>query len=306
MKPLKAHMGGLYLQAGTSLLCSLALISGAYAQAPAPIADTASAPVTASQPAAAEVPSPLSTPAEQPFRQSLFFSADQLRNLNYAVNVYRKNFQGKTDVDEFDEEDFLSKLSNIKEEQQVTRFYQYPQFYLESIVYHAQDNWIVWVNGQKITQSSPTEHADLQVESISRDAVVFLWRPTDSQKVYDAWVKADHTDMVKVMGRGSAVKFSLRPNQTFSSYVMRVLEGKVKPVTTDTQAVMTEPANPPEDAAPDALQGKTPSGEPASETSSDQGLPGLIGAYRRLGDTSGAAEEKPATPAIASPEAPSR
>ncbi len=270
-----------------------------------------------SQPAPANSPTPTSSPpagaasvAEQSpqavaapaITRSLFFSPEQLRNLNYAINVYRRNFQGKAITDEFDEEDFLSKLSNIKQTPETTRYFQYPQFYLESLVYHAEDNWIVWVNGQKITQATPSEHSDLKVEAINQDSVQLIWRPADSQKVMEIWKNVPRGEDVKVMGNGAAVRFSLRPNQTFSSYVMRVLEGKVKPVTVDTQVNLI----PPESANEQDADSNPPEGDPSAsdESSSGQGLGGLIGAYRRLGDTSGTEEKPAAPPAASAPAAP--
>ncbi|MCE2927065.1 MAG: hypothetical protein LW823_05440 [Rickettsiales bacterium] len=282
------------LSAVVGLLCGIA--ANAFAQTnPVLTNATATGPAsipapTVGAPAETVAPDGVEPATQQPNLRSLFFTPEQIKNINYAVNIYRKNARGGSSSDDFDEEDFLSRLTSIKQTPQTNRYYQYPQFFLESLVYHAADNWIVWVNGQKITQATPVENTDLVVESINQDYVSLLWRPASMDKVIETWDKSANP-RVTVNKRAGKVQFSLRPNQTFSSYVMDILEGKVKPVTADTHAITI-----PEEQQPEA-EGEAEQFPAADEAdannTNNQGLGGLIGAYQRLGDPSNNAVTEP-------------
>ncbi|MDX2112869.1 MAG: hypothetical protein SFW63_03955 [Alphaproteobacteria bacterium] len=219
------------------------------------------------------------TPRVRRGYNSLFFSPEQMRNIGYAINFYRKNAQGRMDVDEFDEEDFLSRLSGMRQTAQTNRYYEYPQFFLESLVYHESDNWVIWINGQKITQVADNDNSDLKVMSIDTDKVVLQWKPGDMEMVNDVWRTKRSSDII-VNQRAGTVQFTLRPNQTFSSYAMEVLEGKVKPVTIDTHRMMPaaeslpveDESLPPQEEGAPAVQG------------AGEGLPGLINSYQQLAD----------------------
>src|SRR5690606_7030051 len=111
-------------------------------------------------------------------------------------------------------------------------YYSYPQFFLESLVYHGPENWIIWVNGQKINQDTPKDNADIKVLAIDEDKVRLQWKPISMEKVNEVLAHSPNEE-IEINNLHGTVDFTLRPNQTFSSYVMRVLEGKVLPVTID-------------------------------------------------------------------------
>src|SRR5262249_23080314 len=85
---------------------------------------------------------------------------------------------------------------------------------------------------------------------------------------------------VNVDSAQGIVSFTLRPNQTFSSYAMRVLEGRVKPVTIehpDSAAANPLPPGAAETAAPkNALPVADSKPEPK------EGLSGLINRYEQM------------------------
>ena len=245
-----------------ALFCTFFALSGIAHAQDAPSPDNAATPVT-------------SEPLEI---RSLFFSPEETADIRYAMNIYKKNSSGRRDDNDFDEEDFLNRLTGIRKAQETNRYYKYPQFFLESLVYHAADNWIIWVNGQKLTQDSPMENTDLSVMDINEDMVRLKWKPVSMQKVNETWEQMEN-DNVEVYKRRGEVIFTLKVNQTFSSYVMNILEGKVQPVTVDTHNIsLEEPIRAP-DSSPAELD------NPFMQEGEDPrtGLGGLIDAYSKLG-----------------------
>lgn len=218
--------------------------------------------------------------------KSLFFTQAEITDIHLAINTYLKN-SGRGGDFTFDEEAFLNRLGRMKGSGATTaqsaRFYTYPQFFLDSIVYDSPESWIIWVNGVKITQDTPKENSDIQVVAIDQDKVKLEWAPAVMDKVTEVWnqVPNDEIDVDTLRGR---VSFTLRPNQTFSSYVMKVLEGRVLPVTVDTTLIRKNPVTSTEEIPvppPPASAPATAEPPPASK-GSDEGLSGLINSYKNM------------------------
>lgn len=216
--------------------------------------------------------------------KSLFFTQAEITDIHLAINTYLKN-SGRGGDFTFDEEAFLNRLGRLKGSGNATqsaRFYTYPQFFLDSIVYDAPESWIIWLNGVKITQDTPRENSDIQVVAIDKDKVTLEWVPIAMDKVSEVWnqVPNDEIDVDTLRGK---VSFTLRPNQTFSSYVMKVLEGRVLPVTVDTTLIKKSPAADTEamPAPPPALPPAEAEKQPVPQ-GSGEGLSGLINSYKNM------------------------
>lgn len=255
-------------------------------------------PKVISAAAADPVAVPISTPA-MPTEEidSLFYSPEEVADIRLAINTYLKHI-GRGGDPNFDEDEFLQRLGRLKKVSTGSRFYTYPQFYLSSIVYHAADDWVIWINGDKITQATSPEHSDVHVTRITADEVDFEWLPPAMDKVTQVWRQYPN-DEVKVDLLRGKVWFTLKPNQTFSSYVMRIVEGKVTPVAVDN-AKLNDALLAAEKAAADAQkkkeeeekilpeESKNPEPVPvAPPPSSEQpkrkeGLGGLIDSYKSI------------------------
>jgi hypothetical protein len=167
---------------------------------------------------------------------SLLFSSTEMSEIRLAINTYIKNMLAHQN-ESIDEEDFLNQLTGIKknkETSQAAKYYTYPQFFLQSIVYHSPQDWSIWINNRKITPNGLQDPENIRVIGIDRDKADIEWRPAVMEKVNRAWDNSS-TSAISVDKKNGIVTFSLRPNQTFSSYVMRVVEGKVLPVTEGNQ-----------------------------------------------------------------------
>jgi hypothetical protein len=167
--------------------------------------------------------------------KSVFYTESEIKDIHLAVNTYLKNIGRGGDLT-FDEEAFLSRLGGLKNtvsnQKGQSRFFTYPQFFLNSLVYYAADNWIVWVNGEKITQATPKESNNIRVNNITPESVTLEWFPLEMERVTEIWRSFPNDKVTVDMQRGQVI-FNIKPNQTFSSYTMTVLEGKVLPVTVD-------------------------------------------------------------------------
>lgn len=161
--------------------------------------------------------------------KSLFFTAQEMASIRKAVGVYTRIISGEGSG----ALDFLKRLQGNDKPKETMRYFIYPQFFLASLVYHSQDDWSVYINNQKLTNREPEGSQGISVKSIDKDKVTLQWIPADLQKVEDVWTITPNKE-VRVDLRRGKVTFTLRPNQTFSSYVMRVLEGKVMPMVLDT------------------------------------------------------------------------
>lgn len=228
--------------------------------------------------------------------KSLFYSQAEISDIHLAVNTYLKHVSNN-DALSFDEESFLNRLGGLKRASNAqSRYFTYPQFFLDSMVYHSAENWIVWVNGRKLANDTPKDGTNIQVAAVTPEMVTLEWFPSQMDRVLEIWNQLENPAVqsqgVQVDVAKAKVTFSLKPNQTFSSYTMNVLEGKALPVTVDIaalgnlqgsrvsldgQSVNNETAVP---AAADKDDDKTATPQKAQE--SKEGLGGLIRSYQNM------------------------
>lgn len=107
--------------------------------------------------------------------------------------------------------------------------YTYPQFYLTSIVYHAPDQWAVWINHRKITAQKQAVIPNLTIASINKDRVVLAYDFSSDPKIKPTSDSADPRININFEKRN--VQATLETNQTFSLYSWQVFEGHVPTVT---------------------------------------------------------------------------
>jgi hypothetical protein len=195
--------------------------------------------------------------------KSLFYTPEEITAIRLAANSYRKRGGNTAD------DDLLDKLTEDKTA--APQVYIYPQFFLESVVYHSPKDWVIWLNNDKITQDTPKANAEISVEAIDENKVVLKWHPSivDKDRIMDVWKRTSNTETL-VDPMDNTVQFVLHTNQTFSSYVMRVLEGKVLPVAIDLN----------QEPMLDEGEGETVTESPQQRQ--PKGLPGLIEAYTHL------------------------
>ena len=203
------------------------------------------------------------TPKEIPL-QSLFFSDVEIAKIHEAMSMYLRG-QGQNANLILDEDDYFNKASEAKQQDTQGRYYTYPQFFLESLVFHSDIDWSVWINGQKISHDSEDAGDKLKVRAIDKDKVDLEWAPSDMAQVIMTAEKWPNEE-VTIDRLNGTVLFTLKPNQTFSSYVLRVLEGKVLPVIIDSQPAAAA-------SLPQSEPAATPGTEVLSPTQTDEPIP---------------------------------
>lgn len=152
------------------------------------------------------------------------------------------------------------------------KIYTYPQFFLESLVYYPGGKWTLWINGGRFTQDAPKADT-LEIQSVSQKEAVILWRPAANERL--KWSPAQDGRVI-LDAAEHTIRFTLQPNQTFSSYSMRVLEGKVQPAEVDI-TVPGVSAKPSISSLPSPVSGPPNRPGPGGEAT---GLESLINRYQ--------------------------
>lgn len=111
-----------------------------------------------------------------------------------------------------------------------------PNFYLNSIIYFAPDDWVVWMNEEKITPEN--NNSAVKAVSVSTSSVIFVWNNTHLDSLVPDWknklhdigeskYSSDDSNIVVDSKTGNA-SFILHPNQTMISKNMEIVEGDIR------------------------------------------------------------------------------
>jgi len=268
----------------------------------APVVDTG-LPAVPEQPAPTTVAPPPSVDMSEPFSYgefpySLMYSPNQIENMKRVLKTYetKRRLPGAADIEVVEEE--RPQLVITPEPD------AYPVFTLASVVYHARNDWSVWISGMRITPK--TNDQTLKVVGIGPDLVRFVWKPEyimamKRRAEADMFAKTDPVkhkltkpNTVVLDTQADQVMFTLKPNQTFAPGYMATFEGRVaaptlekiaEPVTAEGGADM--PALVGEDAPTD---GTVPA-EVQRDSLPDSATTGLAGdaiqrMYQKAGGSS--------------------
>jgi len=216
--------------------------------------------------------------------KSLFFTQEEMAAIHHAIAIYAKYAIRQHNTHEG--EDFLKQLEgkgNAASAGPPKKYYTYPQFFLASLAYHSPGDWSVQINQERITsETKPEASGGLRVLKIDKDKVSLEWKPDDADiDKINALTNKVPGKLVDIDRANGIITFTLHANQTFSSYAMQVLEGKVQPVMVENAMAGNTIAMPDpiaEKAAP--VSPENPVTPPASN---QNGLKGLINNYNNLG-----------------------
>lgn len=260
--------------------------------APTPMPNPGAVPA-ASTTTPVATPSP-TTPEQAPEMErllsykSVMYSKEELEQLAIIIDAVKNNqpLPGQEEVS--------ARTESGQPMPTQAEYYYFPQFYLKSIAYYSADNWVVWVNDNKITSVKPDAVEGLKVTQISPEQVEFQY----------AFLPDDHMDFstepederITINPFNRSATFLLNPNQTFSSYNWKIFEGKVKQARQNLNA---KPQQPSVAGGPSGLSDVFPSNPPAPQLPSPSGMPknantpasgtgigGLINRYKNMGISS--------------------
>lgn len=103
------------------------------------------------------------------------------------------------------------------------------QIYLDAILYESKENWITWINGNKITPKTNLSENSIYIESIDKESVTIKWKMglskfkalTDKKSADPAIYKMNQvTNQIEV-------DLTLKTNQTYSLTDNEVTEGRI-------------------------------------------------------------------------------
>lgn len=116
--------------------------------------------------------------------------------------------------------------------------YTSPSYFLNTLLYLSSENWAVWLNGKKYTHTLPD--GDITILSVFENRVTISWKgPAPLDILSPKWKTtltartengnyASDDGRITVNPKENSVTFTLKPNQSFSLYAMRIVEGRVR------------------------------------------------------------------------------
>lgn len=169
---------------------------------------------------------------------SLFINKKELAKIQAAIDAYLRSRSQSEKRAEDRAKDFLNKLGeNVEDVPKAPTKpvpFTYPQFYLAQISYQNDNDWVVWVNGKKFGAHLENTDSWIRFVDVNKEYVVIEWQPQNMKLVNTSWTLSPVNDAddnnISINNALDIVTFTLRQNQTFSSYAMQVVEGKLQPM----------------------------------------------------------------------------
>jgi hypothetical protein len=236
---------------------------------------------------------------------SLMFEDDEARNLLaiYRAFQIRKMQQAgqQTPDDEGLQVNADDIIKGLRTQEPLDITEEVLKITLNSILYNNANDWSIWVNGKRYGRKEAMEgfaidKSSVQVTSITPQRVTYRWTPIEQlyTQVEARWKEKQQLgdlvaspqiaqkDQVALDEAARVVTISMRPNQTFLSRFMTVLEGTGNKVVAKTPPPSADPtaAAVPEGQPENAPQEEEQQG---GITESIQKNIGMLKEYQELG-----------------------
>lgn len=163
---------------------------------------------------------------------SLMFDDEQNTNIEQAIDAFKNNQQyvpkttdepkQKTDLEKAKED-----AAREREEEEAIAENEKSFVYLASIIYFTTNNWVVWVNEQKITSATNDPEKEIYLTSVTSDSVKIVWKISLSKWKILSGQKSDALAPNLNEDNQVVLEFQFKPNQTYALSTNRILEGRV-------------------------------------------------------------------------------
>ncbi len=170
---------------------------------------------------------------------SLMYDPDELSGIENAIDALKNDrVYAPTGQDEDSKKPVSTDKGNARS-----------YIYLGSILYFGPKNWVVWIDGKKVTYESNKAGQELYLTSVTNSDVGILWTMSISKwKILSGKKNEDLAPKVNSNNQ-IEIKFSLKSNQTYSLRSGNVTEGfqvpESAPATKDKITNSQAPASPP-------------------------------------------------------------
>ncbi len=159
-------------------------------------------------------------------RASLFYSVEVIEKIAEVKEAAVRGVE--LEVGLFDEADMLAEV----EVEQEVKTKNVVSFYLNSILFFGEEQWVIWLNDNRI--SADKNSSELEIISIATDYVRFKW-VTGYAKFVD-WLEfaKENNNLpfdtsVEIIDNIATVEFGLEPNQSFEiTDGVFIREGRIK------------------------------------------------------------------------------
>lgn len=160
---------------------------------------------------------------------SIMFTDEEYRSLRQAISMYERRTGQKAAMSESAGQGTTVVAREGTGVAGIT-----PSFYLGSLAYFSPEQWAVWLNNKKYTKEKST--GDINIISVSPEDVLIVWQVDSLDVIAPNWrsnvaitstgsyISQDR--LVQVNNSGTEITFTLRPNQSFISSRMEVIEGR--------------------------------------------------------------------------------
>lgn len=155
---------------------------------------------------------------------SLMFDDEESAGIKSAVETFKTQpLDPELRAKKLDEENAGAK-GGAKNESANEKF----NIYLSSILYFNAQNWVIWVNNQKITSRNNKRGEEIFVKSISKEKVKLLWQMSITKWKILSGTPEDSAETPPV-NKDNKVEMlvELKPNQTYVLSLKKVVEGKI-------------------------------------------------------------------------------
>lgn len=127
---------------------------------------------------------------------------------------------------------------------------EFPVFHVASVVYRSHSDWMLWINGQRVTPKR--QLPDLQIISVRPDQVQVAWKADNWEFRKDVWRDkiGDSVQLQRLKSRQGSVAASdenqmlvatMRPNQTLVTVGPILVEGNHPGFATSVSPQMQQP-----------------------------------------------------------------
>ncbi len=152
---------------------------------------------------------------------SIMYSDEEITNIERALDSYKNNEVFTINNKENEKSKVVKKENEEKSEDNAKSY-----VYLNSIIYFEPNNWMIWINGKKISINDNKPTNELYVRSIDKDEAVIVWTMGVSKWKILSGKKSEDGAPINNNNQAEVV-FTIKVGQTYVLRTGKIVEGKI-------------------------------------------------------------------------------